>query len=100
MQNVGTPSVESLQLQVKEYDPKFSQYKLSIKYHFSPDGQRDYPGYGHVDLIPLRDFIDKKGFWVGGCKQNYAWSGQNDTKVYNAIRRLGITGKIGQRDSF
>jgi len=58
MINVGTPSVEDIQIKVKEYDPKFNQYRLYIKFHYCPDGSHDYPGYGQVNLMPLRDFVD------------------------------------------
>jgi hypothetical protein len=52
-------------------------------------------------LRPLRDFVDKNKNWIGGCIQNYTdWTGKSDVNVSNAIKRLGITGKIGQRDSF
>lgn len=52
-------------------------------------------------MKPLRDFLDKSGNWIGGCKQNYSdWKGSTDTNVINAIMKIGVTGKIGQRDSF
>jgi hypothetical protein len=77
--NVGTPSVESIELKLREFDPKYNQYRLNIKYHYCPDGQNDYPGLGYVELIPLRDFIDAKGFWLGGCKENYGWNSSADS---------------------
>ncbi len=101
VRNVGTPSIDSIDLILKEYDPKFSQYYLKIKFHYSPDGSHDYPGFGYINLKPLRDFIDKNGNWVGGCKQSYTdWKGSTDSNVLNAMRKIGVTGKIGQRDSF
>jgi len=49
----------------------------------------------------LRDFVNAKGVWVGGCKENYTdWQGNSDTKVEDAIRKIGLLGKIGQRDMF
>ena len=44
--NIGTPSVDSISLNKKESDPKYNQYKLSIKFHYCPDGSHDFPGYG------------------------------------------------------
>lgn len=86
---------------MKEYDQKFNQYYLKIKFHYSPDGSHDLPGFGYINLRPLRDFIDKNGQWIGGCKQAYTdWKGYTDSVVMNAIRKIGVTGKIGQRDSF
>ncbi len=59
------------------------------------------PGFGWVIFNPLRDFVDKNNKWIGGCKLNYKnWEGSSDTKVFNAIKKLGIEGKIGQRDNF
>ena len=38
---------------------------------------------------------------MGGCKENYEdWKGRSDEAVETAIRRIGINGKIGQRDLF
>lgn len=52
-------------------------------------------------MFPLRDFVNDKKQWVGGCKEKYSdWVGNADTKVENAIRKIGIQGKIGQRDGF
>ena len=85
----------------KEADEKYNEFALKLKFHFSPDGSHDLPGYGSVNLKPLRDFIDKQGKWVGGCKQNYSdWSGIEDLITEKAIRRIGLSGKIGQRDLF
>jgi len=59
------------------------------------------PGYGTIVLKPLRDFVDQHQNWIGGCKQNYTdWIGKSDVNVSNAIKKIGIFGKIGQRDSF
>lgn len=66
--NIGTPSVEAITLTKKETDPKFNQYKLTLKFHYCPDGSHDYPGFGEVTLFPLRDFVDKQSHWMGGCK--------------------------------
>ena len=74
---------------------------MTIKFHYSPDGKKDVPGYGWVDLFPQRDFVDGSGEWVGGCKQNYAdWLGFTDRNVQQAISRVGVYSKIGQRDLF
>lgn len=74
---------------------------MKLKFHFSPDGSHDLPGYGSVNFKPLRDFVDKQGKWIGGCKQNYTdWSGIEDLITEKAIRKIGLTGKIGQRDIF
>lgn len=74
---------------------------MKIKFHYSPDGSHDLPGYGYMNLNPLRDFIDKNGNWIGGCKENYSdWKGYTDTNVLNAMRKIGVNGKIGQRDFF
>ena len=98
---MGTPSVESIQITKKEVDSKFNEFKLSIKFHYCPDGSHDYPGFGTVNLVPLRDFVDGQSHWIGGCKENYGdWSGSADSKVENAIRKIGVQGKIGQRDVF
>ena len=78
-----------------------NQYKLFIKFHYSPDGQKDLPGYGYVNLNPLRDFLDDKGQWIGGCKEKYSdWKGSTDTLVQQAISRIHAYSKIGQRDVF
>lgn len=99
--NIGTPSVDSIVVTKQETDAKFSEFRLNIKYHYCPDGQNDFPGYGHVNLKPLRDFVDSKSHWIGGCKENYTdWQGLSDVKVENAIRKINIQGKIGQRDLF
>lgn len=74
---------------------------VKVKFHYSPDGSHDFPGMGYVNFKPLRDFVDKSGKWVGGCKENYSdWKGSSDVNVLNAMRKIGVTGKIGQRDSF
>jgi len=52
---------------------------LNIKFHYCPDGQHDFPGFGIVNIVPLRDFVDSKGNWIGGCKEVYSdWSGSAD----------------------
>lgn len=52
-------------------------------------------------MNPLRDFVDKNKNWIGGCKENYTdWKGYTDTNVLNAMRKIGVNGKIGQRDFF
>jgi len=49
----------------------------------------------------LRDFVDPNGNWIGGCKQAYNdWLDNSDEDVSTAISRIGIKGKIGQRDLF
>ena len=86
---------------VKEFEPHKSRLNLTLKFHYSPDGKKDLPGLGAVDLNPLRDFIDEQGQWKGGCKEQYSgWSGSTDFKVQQAIARLGPYSKIGQRDMF
>lgn len=45
--------------------------------------------------------MDSHKNWIGGCKINYNdWIGKSDINVSNAIKKIGIWGKIGQRDSF
>ena len=45
--------------------------------------------------------MDSKGQWIGGSKENYSdWKGNTDLKVQQAIARLGLYSKIGQRDLF
>lgn len=101
MRNLGTPSFENLSLIRQEYDHKFNSYQLDIKFHYSPDGKVDRPGYGSVVLYPLRDFVDKSRAWIGGCKENYQdWKGHVDTQLQQAIARVGPYSKIGQRDLF
>jgi hypothetical protein len=74
---------------------------LKVKFHYSPDGSHDLPGYGSINFKPLRDFVDKAGRWIGGCKEAYGdWKGTSDVNVLNAMRKIGVNGKIGQRDSF
>ena len=54
-----------------------------------------------MTVYPLRDFVDKNGKWIGGCYQTYKdWRGYSDINVLNAFRKIGVNGKIGQRDSF
>ena len=54
-----------------------------------------------MTVYPLRDFVDKNGKWIGGCYQTYKdWRGYSDNNVLNAFRKIGVNGKIGQRDSF
>jgi hypothetical protein len=49
----------------------------------------------------LKNVVDVQSYLIGGCKEDYGdWSGSADTKVENAIRKIGIAGKIGQRDVF
>lgn len=60
--------MEDLVVTKQETNPHFNNFNLTIKFHYSPDGQRDVPGYGFVNLAPLRDFVDTKGQWIGGCK--------------------------------
>lgn len=56
---------------------------------------------GFVNLKPLRDFVDAKGNWKGGCFENYRdWTGSQDTVAEGALRQAGCLGKIGQRDYF
>lgn len=99
--NIGTPSVDGIELVQAENPRQFSLYKLSIRHHFSPDGKNDYPALGHVSLNPLRDFVDGQKHWVGGCKENYSdWAGATDGEAMAAIRKIGFLGKIGQRDVF
>ena len=53
-----------------------------MKFHYCPDGSHDYPGFGSVNLVPLRDFVDKQGNWVGGAKEFYQdWIGNADQDV-------------------
>jgi hypothetical protein len=98
--NVGTPSVDGIECVSLSADPTHSIYRLDIRYHYSPDGSNDYPGIGSVILDPHRDFVDSKGNWVGGCKENYSWTSRRDTAALAAIRKAGFQGKIGQRDRF
>ena len=101
VRNVGTPSIEKITLMKEESHPQFNQYQLSIKFHYSPDGSHDLPGEGFVNLLPLRDFVNEKGEWVGGCKQSYTgWRGFSDVTVLQVMRVAGCEGKIGQRDFF
>lgn len=101
MRNVGTVSLEEISLVKEHEESKFNQYSLNIKFHYSPDGSHDLPGYGTVRLNPLRDFVDSHGKWTGGCYQNYAdWSGYKDTTAEGVMRQIGCHGKIGQRDYF
>ena len=61
----------------------------------------DLPGEGFVNLIPLRDFVNGKGEWIGGCKEHYTdWKGFADVSVLQIMRTFGCEGKIGQRDFF
>ena len=79
--NVGTPNIEQADLTLSEYQKQFNQYRLTIKFHYSPDGSHDYPGEGIVNVFPLRDFT-KSGQWVGGSVQNYSdWRGIPDKTV-------------------
>ena len=101
MVNVGTPSVEGIQVTKLSEDSKLAEFKLGIKFHYCPDGRNDFPGMGEVIIKPGRDFVDKEGRWVGGCKEDYSdWKGVSDEAVETAIRRIGMRGKIGQRDLF
>ena len=68
IRNIGTVSIENITLLYLEKDPNKSKFNLTIKFHYSPDGKKDVPGYGWVDLFPQRDFVDGSGKWVGGCK--------------------------------
>ena len=99
--NIGTPSVENVTVLQSQANIHKSRLNLTIKFHYSPDGKRDAPGYGSVDLMPMRDFVDTKGQWVGGCKEHYlGWSGSTDRQVQQAIARVHPYSKIGQRDVF
>ena len=71
-----------------------------MRFHYSPDGSHDYPGFGFVNIKPLRDFT-KDGKWIGGSVENYGdWRGSPDKDVEGMLRQAGCNGKIGQRDSF
>lgn len=101
VRNVGTVSLEELYLLEEKPLTIFNEYRLNIKFHYSPDGSHDFPGTGYVFLRPLRDFIDKSGQWIGGCYENYKdWLGLTDSVVEGALRQAGCGGKIGQRDYF
>ena len=59
MINIGTPSVEYIQVVSYSSEPHKVQYSLSIKFHYCPNGRDDYPGKGEVNLVPNRDFVDR-----------------------------------------